>query len=394
MSLLALSGFVLLSALATAGGRHIDSRDVCSSSPFQPSTCPHPPSSPWKFRGKCHTPKNTSESFCVYSSHAFADGQGVSILTTLDRAESIRQLPVFGKKGALSGVKTQSSPPYEERELPGRGRGLIANKTLHRGDVIFAQTPILIIDERVWGVLEREQHTELAQAAVDGLPPGSKKVFWELFNRNASDPVISRIYTNAFDCEIEQSGYFIVVPEVSRLNHDCRPNAAYFFDSQTLTHYVHAQTTITPGTEITIAYLNPRMPRQERRIRLSSIWGFDCSCSLCSMHPRLTQESDARLVQMAALLGRLNEWRTASPEIAQTLVSLYDQERIYASCSAYRYAALTSCAAGRRWDTIRYARLAVETGLISWGFRDEDVQAMVRLAEQPERELCWLQRMM
>ena len=135
------------------------------------------------------------------------------------------------------------------------------------------------------------------------------------------------------------------------------------------------------------------MVRRQRLRALSTSWGFTCSCSLCSLHPELAHASDERLVQISALRKRLEDWETASPQIAQTLISLYEQERLYArSGIAYWYAALTSCAEGLRWDTIRYAQLGVEFGLLDGEFRGEKVQVLKKLAVRPEDHSCWLKR--
>ncbi|KAL7911963.1 SET domain-containing protein [Trichoderma velutinum] len=398
-------------AVALALQRPIISGDVCSSTLFQ---FPRPQqdelegcryfgqdhlnavslsnsSSPWTSQDNCH--KGT-ETFCAFSSKTFAGGRGISILTTSNRVENLRQLPAFVDDNALSGVNEQPSPPFEEKELPGRGRGLIANKMLHRGDRIFAHTPILMLDGEIFGELETEEWLELEHAAVNHLPPKTKKMFSALYGDPVTDPVSDRIDTNAFVLELDGVSYYAVFPETARLNHDCRPNAAYFFDKQTLTHYVHAMTDITPGTEITITYIDPHMSRQDRLKKLSSLWGFECSCSLCSLHSDLAHESDERLDQINTIRERLQDWETAPPQMALALVSLYEQERLHAPSSlAYWYAALTSCAEGLYWDTIRYARLAIELGMLDYGFKDEDFQLMRNLAKEPETETCWLTRL-
>lgn len=413
-------------AAALASQQHIYLRDVCSSS--HPSHFQRPgleecdyssqhlltssfaanaSSYPWTSRNNC------AESFCVFSSKDFAGGRGISILTTPDRISSLQQLPAFVDAGVLSGINEQPLPPFEERELPGRGRGLIANKTLHRGDRIFAHTPILLLDGDSFGDLEKKEWLHLEHAAVNNLPLKSQEMFEELYGQPVTDPVSDRIDTNAFVLELDEATYYAVFPEIAvsisfyvsnietrisdnrqRLNHDCRPNAAYFFDRQTLTHYVHAITDITPGTEITITYIDPHMRRHQRLKKLSSLWGFTCSCSLCTLHPELARASDERLAQITTINERLEDWETAPPQMAQTLISLYEQERLYApSSSAYWYAAATSCAEGLYWDTIRYARLAIEFGMLDYGFGDEEFQLMRRLAEEPEKESCWLTRL-
>lgn len=46
----------------------------------------------------------------------------------------------------------------------------------------------------------------------------------------------------------------MVFPLVSRLNHECRPNCAYYFDHTTFSHKVIAVCDIVPGEELTISY--------------------------------------------------------------------------------------------------------------------------------------------
>lgn len=42
---------------------------------------------------------------------------------------------------------------------------------------------------------------------------------------------------------------------VARMNHDCRPNADYWFDKDTLVQHVFATRTIVPGEEISVTYI-------------------------------------------------------------------------------------------------------------------------------------------
>lgn len=219
-------------AVALALQRHISSQDVCSSSLLQLShyrqsgleECEYfgqndrgavpvtNISSPWTSQSHCRI---GTESFCVFSSKDFAGGRGISILTTPDRAASLQQLPAFVDAGALAGINEQPSPPFEERELPGRGRGLIANKMLHRGDRIFAHTPILMLDGDSFGDLEKKEWLDLEHAAVDNLPLKTKNMFSALYGRPMVDPVSDRIDTNAFEHELDEARYYFVFPEIA-----------------------------------------------------------------------------------------------------------------------------------------------------------------------------------
>lgn len=169
-------------------------------------------SSPWISRSNC---RNNTETFCAFSSSGFAGGRGISIVTTPDRIESLQHLPAFADADALSGINEQLSPAFEERELPGRGRGLIANKTLHRGDRIFAHTPILILDGEIFGDLEQEEWLELEHAAVNKLPLKTRAMFSALYGRPVTDPVSDRIDTNAFVLELNEVTYYAVFPETA-----------------------------------------------------------------------------------------------------------------------------------------------------------------------------------
>ncbi|KAJ6025053.1 hypothetical protein N7540_005850 [Penicillium herquei] len=110
----------------------------------------------------------------------------------------------------------------------------------------------------------------------------------------------------------------------------------------------------------------------------------------------MTKESNDRLLEIRRITRALQDSRedpSVKIEISETLISLYKQERLYNPLStANRLAALSYCAAGQRWNTIKYARLAVEAGILANGFEDEDVKSMRELAEEPE--LCWTHRVM
>lgn len=232
MKLTVLAELLPFTTAALALRQHITSGDVCSSSLLQLSPSQQNrlevcrssgqdnfspvlvtnSSSPWTSQSDCH---NNAETFCVFSSRSFAGDRGISILTTPDRIEGLQQLPAFADADALSGINEQLSPPFEERELPGRGRGLIANKTLHRGDRIFAHTPILMLDGESFGDLEKKQWLELEHAAVNNLPLKTRKMFSALYGRPVTDPVSDRIDTNAFVLELNEVTYYAVFPETA-----------------------------------------------------------------------------------------------------------------------------------------------------------------------------------
>ncbi|KAF2641184.1 SET domain-containing protein [Massarina eburnea CBS 473.64] len=350
---------------------------------------------PWTFWPECYSNENTTEPVCVFSNQEFAGGRGIFIVTTGSLAYKMLNKAAFTDPTSLSRINHHDNPSFVEHEFPGKGRGLIANKTLNRGDQIFASTPLVISHPGSYDLVEAER-LRLAHRGVDSLPSASKAKFWKLLDHFKGDPVDDRINTNAFDIEIDGVSQFAVLPEIAMLNHDCRPNAAYFWDEETLSHYVHATQTIHPGEEITITYINNERRRHKRMENLKRNWGFDCTCSSCAAHPSFTAESDDRIDQMVELLKDLDDWTAgsrASPEMVETLISMYEQERLYASMGvAYKHAAEVYSSFGDRYNAIRYARLAAELSFLDKGFRDRDVREMQKMASNPEMTWSWKKR--
>jgi hypothetical protein len=350
---------------------------------------------PWTFWPECYANENVTDPVCVFSDQKFANGRGVFIVTTSSLAYQMLKKPAFSHPNALDRINNHANPPFVQHDFPGKGRGLIANKTLNRGDQIFASTPLLITNPISYQLVEAER-LRLAHRGVDTLPTDSKTAFWALLDHFKGDPVDDRINTNAFEIEIDGVGQYAVLPEIAMLNHDCRPNAAYFWDEETLSHYVHATQTIHPGEEITITYINNEKSRSKRMANLKRNWGFDCSCSSCSAHPVFTVESDERIAQIADLATALDDWTaasTATPEMAEALISLYQQERLHASLGlAYKYAAETYSSFGDKYTAVKYARLSAEHTYLDKGFRDSDVREMRNMAKNPETTWSWKKR--
>jgi hypothetical protein len=351
---------------------------------------------PWTFWPECFSNEDTEEPYCVFSHQGFASGRGVFILTTKPFAYAMLEKPAFTTPQVLAGVNQYDNPPFVQHEFPGKGRGLVANKTLHRGDQIFASTPIVITDSDAYD-LSTSERLALLYRGVDTLPPKTQNVFWELMGHKDIDPVEDKINTNNFDITIDGISQQALFPEIAMMNHDCRPNAAYFWDEEMMTHYVHAIRDIQPGEEITITYIDNEKDRNTRTSRLEKNWGFKCGCSSCTAHPNFVAESDSRLYQITDLAKILDDWTSSSsatPEIAELLVSLYVQERLDASLgTAYKYAAEVHSSFGNKWEAMKYARLSAEMNMLDKGFRDGDVSEMKKMSENPEMTWSWKKRM-
>ncbi|KAJ4304129.1 hypothetical protein N0V88_001739 [Collariella sp. IMI 366227] len=292
-------------------------------------------------------------------------------------------MPAFTESELFEGINQElnrTTPArYEMKEIPGKGMGLIAKDFIRRGDLLIANTASLMIDYRAFNELTEEQYTTLQLHAVNNLPKPHRAT---ILNLSPHDPdtsgltrqdLIDKIAaTNGFDIEPDDDdedqhhSFFVLFPDIARMNHDCRPNAEYRYEHPTFSQSVRAARDIFPGEELTLSYINPLMSRAERMAKLET-WGFRCTCPLCSLDGARAEESDARIEQIGRVKKELRDWSKGSracPEMAELLVGLYEMERLWGVMyEAYMLAALEFSASGDAWTAVKYARLGVEWGI-------------------------------
>lgn len=110
----------------------------------------------------------------------------------------------------------------------------------------------------------------------------------------------------------------------------------------------------------------------------------------------MTDASDARIKQIRQIRKQLEDYTTASsatPQMADLFVSMYEQERLDGSIyEAYAFAAIEWNGVGEPWNAVRYAQLAIEFGLASVGPKDKDVKELKRLVDDPWGHWSWMLR--
>ncbi|KAL8359565.1 hypothetical protein RB601_007767 [Gaeumannomyces tritici] len=373
-----------------------------SASPFANQNA----SSPWTDIGPCF--ESDKRKYCVYTSKTFAGDRGVSIVTRPDRAEYFSNIEPFTNPELTRYMNKDLDPDYEHSykavKVPGKGIGLVALRTIERGDRIMSNTASTMVDYGAFDALTVDQVRMLQTDAVDGLPPRHRAAVMNLSTHVEMEMThqtkVSRLMsTNAFDIDDHDSegdAFCAIFPEISRMNHDCRPNADYYYDPHTLTQHVHAVRRINIGEEITVSYIDPLQSQAARVARLNRTWGFPCGCSLCQQVEHVARESDNRLKQIMELREEFHDYTTASratPQMGELIVSLYDQERLdLLKYEAHTYAAIEWNGVGEPWLATKHARLAVEHGLTSVGPGDNDVAEMQALVKDPFKHWSWMLR--
>ncbi|KAI4864384.1 SET domain-containing protein [Hypoxylon rubiginosum] len=264
---------------------------------------------PWTFPPVCITPEEEAgPKLCVYTYQKLRGDTGISILTTPETAAAGVGIvedsdPKWVDWARGSPLVVADPPPYEFKELEGRGVGVIANRTIRSGEVVMLRHPVIVrhMDPRPW---KQQDSMKLLHRAAVQLPPKDGLKMMELAHSKGGYVIDDIINTNAFGVlinDVDHSGLYV---DVSRLNHACKPNMFSRFSSTTLGMEVVAYRDIEPGEELTFSY-TPLNLMSEQRQSLIREWGFNCTCSLCaSTHE--SAASDRRRGRIQDLLGELD----------------------------------------------------------------------------------------
>ena len=354
--------------------------------------------------GECIKSNNTGIRYCVYYSTDFANGRGISVVGTPPLIAKMLTLPAFTNPKIVSRANNFPSPLHERVLMPGKGSGMIAKQRINAGDTVMSTTPLVFCEHAFDHDLSHEDRLFLQNKAVDKLPAKTRELFFGLATHQGGDVVDDTFATNAFKATVENErdneddwDGRAIFPEAAWMNHDCRPNTHYHFNDDTMQQVVHATRTIEKGEELTDSYIDFMVSREERQEMLFHNWGFRCTCRQCSMPKPLRIASDSRLRAVGKLRDELNNLEATSradPDMAELLLSLLQQERAeVAMCEGYTHVAREYNMAGKPHKALKFAHLALESGLL---FEDEcgadmrDMQHMV--SSGPRAHWTWRYR--
>ncbi|KAF3355201.1 NAP1-binding protein 2 [Verticillium dahliae VDG1] len=317
-------------------------------------------SNPWsQTPTNCYHNSTLNSDFCVYTSSRVANGKGTAIITdNLRAAHLARAVALLADAtddplvhaGSHKPINVQNAK-YKIVPIPGKDLGAVATERIVRGEIILQETG----------------------DAVRGLPARHRDRFMDMSpgahgGDVGFDELVERVMaTNSFDVDTDDG----------------------VRDDEFFAAFVESE-------ELTLSYIDPLQARDARRARLRANWGFDCTCPICTLpHPH-TVASDERIAQIASLRAELADYRASSratPAMAELLVSLYEQERVWGTLAeGYTLAAIEWNGVGDAWAATRYARLAIEHGIASQWEGHGDVVQMKMLAEDPWGHWSWMLR--
>ncbi|KAF2877283.1 hypothetical protein BDV95DRAFT_589883 [Massariosphaeria phaeospora] len=366
---------------------------TCPKEDVENTTQPQEQRSLWS-----HTPFCTGKRFFKYCAHTTSSARsptshGLSIIALPPAAAAVAH--IFH---AANDTPTDASHAYTIRDIPNKGKGLVASRPIARGSTLLLDSPRLIASQQFPTHVTQSGGHSLFSHAVAQLPAADRALVLSLDQSLGGSAIEDVMKTNAFVCNFADSGvgdtYMCLFPGVARINHACRPNAHARFLPRSLRMQVRATADITAGEEITISYGSIELPYAERQTLYREGWGFECGCALCISGAESIARSDARR-------GRFKELRdavgglTAQTFDAQRVVEWEEeilgisQEEGFEGLVAEDLERLAYVATGlgRRDEARRWAGRAGENLLFWKVVEGEEPGAQVRRVEGLLREL-------
>jgi hypothetical protein len=158
--------------------------------------------------------KKEKEIFCVYTNSLFANGRGISFITTPEVATH------FTADGfSHADQEERGGGLWETRETTDRGIGSFTKeKRVEAGESLMVKHPVLLISRDLLHADAREERHVLLERAMKQLPAKTERVVRGLAKSRGGDELDDVVQTNAVGMRIgpgEGSGHLGVVPEVA-----------------------------------------------------------------------------------------------------------------------------------------------------------------------------------
>ncbi|KAK3290598.1 uncharacterized protein B0H64DRAFT_367960 [Chaetomium fimeti] len=291
--MLLLAFFIHLQSLTALQWKHTRDWTVCSWNGYagplilqsQQQICPLASDwSLWSHQPICPEPAEDdydSEPLspdCVFTLAAFRGNQGISLITTphlaaslADQLDDSRVSPRLRHQLASGGHSQQNdNVAYEIREVPGRGKGVLAKRKFEEHETVMVGFPVLVVrlDFINGDRYSTKQKRHMMEASVKQLPPEQQKAIGSLARNTGGEPILDAFRTNGFGIEIDGIQHLALFTDGSRVNHNCRPNSYWRYVNGDIAMEVVALRDIQPGQEVAHSCKNQPQPVVETTAHL------------------------------------------------------------------------------------------------------------------------------
>jgi hypothetical protein len=171
---------------------------------------------PWSQQPFCPDSVNDDDSGpadCVFTLATFRGNQGVSLITTPQLAAGLVEYlddahlspRIRPQLSASEQQSREGSAAYDIRNLPGRGKGLVAKHRVARHETVMVGFPVLIIrldfinGERY----SQRQKRVMMETSVRQLPAEQQSAIASLARNTGGERILDALRTNGFGIDVE-----------------------------------------------------------------------------------------------------------------------------------------------------------------------------------------------
>lgn len=149
------------------------------------STWTHPP--------ECA--KGNDTEVCVFTNSNFRNGRGLSILADSKDIAEIDWNELFTRHSNLDGLNRAEG--FREAMIPGKGMGLVADRTFAKGETLMSSTPLLVEHDSAY-VLDPEVVGDLRDVAVERMSKEQQTMFLSQHRQWGGHRASDIMVTNSF----------------------------------------------------------------------------------------------------------------------------------------------------------------------------------------------------
>ncbi|KAI0073770.1 SET domain-containing protein [Panus rudis PR-1116 ss-1] len=291
----------------------------------------------------------------------------------------------FNSNSSINDIEETNEESFTLSDIPNKGKGLVAARPIQRGELLFAEAPLLSLppsppNSTIMAALSRCTREEQCQYfALSNAFKGRVLPARGIFDTNS---ILYHVgdRTEGGDVVREVAGIFLLA---SFFNSSCSPNVSRYWDqTQGMMHF-RTLRDIEEGEELCINYCEILATREERKNEIMRDKGFECRCSACEVEEEdKVRESDDRRVTIAALYDEVgecaNEPMLAIRKVKRAL-RLLKEEGIVTYVTSFCYDAFQFCVMVSDFSTAKqWIRQAYEVSLCTTG-PDSDAARMFKM---------------
>ncbi|KAJ7163272.1 hypothetical protein C8R46DRAFT_1177453 [Mycena filopes] len=295
---------------------------------------------------------------------------------------------------------TRQASPFVVRDIPGKGKGVIAIRDIQQGELLMQEPPLFIVPKSI-----SESPTALISRLLNEVSPEGRDAFLNLSYVNFPKGVDPDTHPEEVALAIFQTNAVAagdgvgIFPHMARLNHGCSRafNAVYSWRQREQQIFVYALRDIRRGQELLTTYTDTKRTRNDRRAFLSDQYGFLCTCAVCSLDDAASKVSDERLTAISHHYGHFATWGSGKTidgieaiNTINTIWKLEDEEGYWSERGQLAADAAWIAAAHKdAWAARSWAQLALQWYSYELGADSQLVLDLQATAGHPERHPAW-----